>query len=94
MLHLPMVDPWVSMMVIHDLDDSGYTPYITGIYIYMVYIYRDGMYIYILYIYAHAHKNIHKSDELTQLPTDCGRSYIAWTSSESKMQIWKHSGGL
>ena len=60
----------------------------------MVYIYRDGMYIYILYIYAHAHKNIHKSDELTQLPTDGGRSYIAWTSSESKMQIWKHSGGL
>ena len=24
-----------------------------------------------IYIYAHAHINIHKSDELTQLPTDC-----------------------
>ena len=57
MLHLPMVDPWVSMMVIHDLDDSGYTPYITGIYIYMVYIYiyRWYVYIHIIYIYMHTH---------------------------------------
>ena len=60
----------------------------SGVYIYIC------IYIWHIYIYAQAHKNIHKSDELTQLPTDCGRSYIAWTSSETKMQIWKHSDGL
>ena len=34
------------MMVIHDLDDSGYTRYINGIYIY-IYIYMVYIYIYI-----------------------------------------------